>query len=108
MAVSLFAVPFMPTVSWTLLPLAFSVIGRGIGQPPILSLVSMTAAPSVRGSVMGTFQSSASLGRVLGPTAAGALYAFYEGGPFVLAAALMFVAWLIVIGLPKARECQGV
>jgi MFS family permease len=107
MAVSLLAVPFMPTVGWTLLPLALSAIGRGIGQPPILSLVSMTAAPAERGSVMGTFQSSASLARVLGPTAAGALYALNEGGPFVLAAGLMFVVWLIAIRLPKVRECQG-
>jgi MFS family permease len=108
MAISLLAVPFMPTVSWTLLPLALSAIGRGIGQPPLLSLVSMTAEPSGRGSVMGTFQSSASLARVLGPTAAGALYAFYQGGPFVLAAILMFGACLLAIRLPKARESQGI
>jgi MFS family permease len=107
MAVSLFAVPFMPTVGWTLLPLALSAIGRGIGQPPILSLVSMTAAPTKRGSVMGTFQSSASLGRVFGPAAAGALYALYQAGPFVLAAGLMCGAWLIAIALPKAREFQA-
>jgi MFS family permease len=107
MGASLLAVPFMPTVGWILLPLALSAIGRGIGQPPILSMVSMTASPSERGSVMGTFQSSASLARVLGPTAAGALYALYQGGPFVLAAGLMFVAWLIVIRLPKAHESQS-
>ena len=108
MAVSLFAVPFMPTVGWTLLPLALSSIGRGIGQPPLLSLVSMTAGPSERGSVMGTFQSSASLARVLGPTAAGALYALYQGGPFVLAAVLMFGACLLAIRLPKMRASQGI
>jgi len=87
MAVSLLAIPLMPTVSWTLLPLALSAIGRGIGQPPILSLVSMTAAPAERGSVMGTFQ--------------------YDGGPFVLAAVLMFAAWLMAIRLPRVRENQG-
>jgi predicted MFS family arabinose efflux permease len=106
MAGSLLAVPFMPTIGWVLLPLALSAIGRGIGQPPIVSLVSMTAAPSERGSVMGTFQSSASLARVLGPAAAGALYALYEGGPFVLAAVLMSIAWLIVIRLPKVHESE--
>ena len=68
----------------------------------------MTAAPSERGSVMGTFQSSASLARVLGPAAAGALYSLYEGGPFVLAAVLMFIAWLIVIRLPKVHESESV
>jgi MFS family permease len=108
MAISLLAVPFMPTVSWTLLPLALSAIGRGIGQPPILSLVSMTASASERGSVLGTFQSSASLARVLGPATAGTLYALYQAGPFVLAATLLFVAWLIVIGLPKGRGSQAI
>jgi MFS family permease len=108
MAVSLLAVPFMPTVGWTLLPLALSAIGRGIGQPPILSLVSMTASASERGSVLGTFQSSASLARVLGPATAGTLYALYQAGPFVLAATLLFVAWLIVIGLPKGRGSQAI
>jgi MFS family permease len=107
MSASLLAVPFMPTVGWVLLPLALSSIGRGIGQPPILSMVSMTAAPSERGSVMGTFQSSASLARVLGPTAAGALYALDRGGPFVLAAILMFGACLLAIRLPKARESES-
>jgi DHA1 family tetracycline resistance protein-like MFS transporter len=107
MAVSLFAVPFMPTVGWILLPLALSAIGRGIGQPPILSLISMTASPSERGSVLGTFQSSASLARVLGPATAGALYALYQGGPFVLAGALLVVALLIVIRLPKVSESQS-
>jgi hypothetical protein len=56
---------------------------------------------------LGTFQSSASLARVLGPTAAGSLYALYQGGPFVLAASLLLVAWLIVFSLPKARESQS-
>jgi len=108
MALSLLAVPFMPTVAWTLLPLGLSALGRGVGQPPILSLVSMAAAPSERGSVMGTFQSSASLARVLGPAAAGAIYALHQSGPFVLAAGLMSIAWLIVIGLPKTRPNEGV
>jgi len=107
MAASLLAVPFMPVVGWVLLPLACSAIGRGIGQPPMLSLVSMSAAASERGSVMGTFQSSASLARVLGPTAAGSLYAVHHGGPFVLAAGLMFIACLLAIRLPKVRKSES-
>jgi len=108
MAASLLAVPFMPSVVWVLPPLAFSAIGRGIGQPPILSLVSMAASPSERGSVMGTFQSSASLARVLGPTAAGALYAGHHGGPFVVAAGLMFIAFVLAVRLPDSRVSNAV
>ncbi len=101
LAGSLLIVPFMPNVGLTLLPLALSAVGRGIGQPPILSLVSMTATPATRGSVMGTFQSSASLGRVFGPAAAGVLYGFSHAGPFMLASALILAACLMSIGLPK-------
>jgi len=108
MGVSLLAVPFMPTVLWVLPPLAFSAIGRGIGQPPILSMVSMAASPSERGSVMGTFQSSASLARVLGPTAAGALYAVHRGGPFVVAAGLMLIACVLAIRLPKVQRPDAI
>ena len=53
---------------------------------------------------MGTFQSSASLGRVFGPAAAGALYGFSHAGPFVLASVLMLAAWLMAVGLPKDRS----
>jgi MFS family permease len=104
LAGSLLMVPFMPTVGLTLLPLALSSVGRGVGQPPILSLVSMTATPATRGSVMGTFQSSASLGRVFGPAAAGVLYGFSHAGPFVLASVLMLAAWLMATRLPTNRS----
>jgi DHA1 family tetracycline resistance protein-like MFS transporter len=104
LAGSLLTVPFMPTVGVTLLPLALSAVGRGVGQPPILSLVSMTATAQTRGSVMGTFQSSASLGRVFGPAAAGVLYGVSHAGPFVLASALIFAACLMAVNLPKGNR----
>ncbi|HXV37438.1 MAG TPA: MFS transporter [Myxococcota bacterium] len=107
MAAALLALPFMPTVGWTLVPLALAAVGRGIGQPPVLSLVSICAAPEQRGVVMGTFQSSASLARVFGPAAAGALYTLYPAGPFVLSAGLMSIAWRIALGLPASRESRS-
>ena len=75
-------------------------IGRGIGQPPILGLVSMTAAPAERGSVMGTFQSSASLARVVGPVIAGLLYDLWQPSPFLLAAVVLAVVFGVSAGLP--------
>ena len=71
------------------------VLGRAIVQPSLLSLTSVTATPQTRGVVMGTFQSSASVARVVGPVAAGILYDVNVAGPFLLAAALLVVvAWL--------------
>jgi MFS family permease len=101
MALSFLAIPFVPTVGWLLIPLTVCSIGRGIGQPPLVSLVSIAATPSTRGSVLGTFQSSASLGRVFGPVVAGVLYHFSQAGPFVLASGLLLVALFFAIALPK-------
>jgi MFS family permease len=61
----------------------------------MMGLVSIGARPSTRGSVMGTFQSSASLARVLGPVTAGLLYDVWLGAPFLLASGLMLVALAI-------------
>jgi MFS family permease len=104
MAGALLVFPFVPSVGLLLIPLAVCAVGRGIGQPPLVSLVSMQATPSTRGSVMGTFQSSASLGRVFGPVIAGVLYQISNAGPFVLASGLLIAAVIVTTGLPKTKH----
>lgn len=98
---SIATVPFSPTVSILLVPLAFASIGRGIGHPAMLSLVSSAADPERRGIVLGAFQSSASLARVLSPLAAGALYDATTAGPFLLASALMLTVFVLALRLPQ-------
>jgi MFS family permease len=97
LALAFAAIPEMPGVGSLLLPLALSAIGRALAQPSMLGLVSLAATPESRGQVMGTFQSMASLARVFGPAAAGALYAAETALPFWLAGALcaglLFVPW---------------
>jgi MFS family permease len=97
LALSFAAIPHAPSVALLLAPLALSAIGRAIAQPSMLGLVSLAASVASRGQVMGTFQSMASLARVFGPTAAGALYAANPAFPFWLAgglcAALVLVPW---------------
>jgi len=99
MAGSFIAIPFVGSVSLTLIPLALSAIGRGIAQPPLLGLVSMATTETNRGAVMGTFQSAASLARVFGPAIAGAAYALLEAGPFLLASGFVACAWVLARGL---------
>ena len=99
MAVSFVAIPFMGSVSLMLIPLGLSAIGRGIAQPPLLGLVSMATTDTNRGSVMGTFQSAASLARVFGPAVAGAGYAVFEAGPFLFAGAFGAVAFALALRL---------
>lgn len=89
LAVSMAIVPFAGAVGILLVPLAFAAVGRAVIQPSLMSLVSIEALAEHRGSVLGTFQSFASLGRVFGPVAAGILYDMNSGAPFWFAAALL-------------------
>ena len=84
-----------------MIPLCALAIGRGVGQPPMMGLVSIAATPETRGLVMGTFQSSASLARVFGPAVAGACYAVSPEIPFLLAGSLMIVAVALAVGLAR-------
>jgi DHA1 family tetracycline resistance protein-like MFS transporter len=92
MAASFAAVPWPHAVAILLIPLVLSSVGRAVSQPSLLGLVSFESTQATRGAVMGTFQSSASIARVIGPLAAGALYDQAHAAPFLLASLLMIVA----------------
>ncbi len=94
MALAFLNVPFSNSVVVLMAPLAIAAVGRGISQPPMLSLVSQSADIGSRGIVMGVFQSCASAARVVGPLIAGALYDHSQGYPYWLAAVLLLIATL--------------
>ena len=100
---SLAVVPFVPSVRWLLVPLAISAIGRAFCYPAMMGLIANAAPPHRRGAVMGTFQSSASLARVLGPFAAGFLYEWSRPAPFVAAGTLMLAVLAIGLALPLPK-----
>jgi MFS family permease len=100
-------VPWMPTVGLLLVPLAVASVGRALVYPSMLGLVSLSAAAEERGLVMGAFQSSASLARVLGPLAAGALYDAHVLSPFTLAGLLMVLVIAIAAGLTPRPKPNG-
>lgn len=87
--------PHVPWVILLLIPLCLGSLGRGIVFPSLLSLASKSSGPHLRGAVMGTFQSGASLGRFIGPLIAGFLYDRWYAAPFCLAALLMAVIFLL-------------
>jgi MFS family permease len=101
LGLSIAAIPLAPTVAILLAPLACSAVGRAVLQPSLMSLVSLEARPEHRGVVLGTFQSAASLGRVLGPVAAGLLYDASAGAPFWFATLLLVGLWLLGRRLPE-------
>lgn len=99
LTVSFAAVPWSPTVALLLLPLGIASVGRAISQPALMSLVSKKSPPHRRGAVMGTFQASASLGRVIGPMIAGYLFDVSIPYPFYLAGGLMVVVFALATRL---------
>jgi MFS family permease len=80
-------------------------MGAGLTMPSMSALASLHAGERERGAVLGAFQSASSLGRIVGPLAAGALY--QHGGlhsPFVVAALCSLPAlWLVL----RAEAIEG-
>jgi MFS family permease len=95
LGIAFIAIAYSPTVALLLIPLSLASLGRGISQPSLLSLVSKFAPSQERGGIMGVFQSSASLARVIGPVAAGTLYDIKSPLPFYFASFMLLVVLLL-------------
>ena len=107
LALGFAGVPLAPTVALLLLPLLLAAVGRAVAQPALLSLASQAARPEQRGAVMGAFQSSASLARVIGPALGGMLYAVALPYPFWLASALLVGVAAAAGALPRGAASGG-
>jgi MFS family permease len=107
LGVAFLAMPLAPSVALLLVPLTAAALGRGVSQPALMSLVSFAATPRNRGAVMGVYQSSASLARVVGPVLAGLLYDVRVAWPFWLAGALVFGVAAARGALPARGEPAG-
>jgi MFS transporter, DHA1 family, tetracycline resistance protein len=77
--------------------LALCGIGTGSFSPSASALASRQSSDHDRGAVMGTYQSSSSLARVLGPFASGPIYAALgPSAPYLLAALVAApAAWFV-------------
>ncbi len=97
-------VPVPGSVAVLLLPLGLAAVGRGISQPPMMSLASLGADEGSRGLVLGVFQSMASAARIVGPILAGALYDLGQPLPFWLAAGLTGLAATLALGVRASAQ----
>ncbi len=86
-------VPFSPSFLFLSILVVIMVSLLGISQPAILSLLSMGIGN--RGEIMGSYQSTSSLGRILGPAIAGTLYSISINFPFFFASLVSLIALLI-------------
>ena len=97
-------VPAPSTIGWLMLPLGLAAIGRGISQPPMMSLVSLASDEGSRGLVMGVFQSTAAAARIVGPIAAGLLYDLGTPYPYWVAAGLTALGLMLALTLRPAAH----
>jgi predicted MFS family arabinose efflux permease len=101
MAIGMGGVPEPESVAWLMLPLFLAAVGRAVAQPALQSLASQAARPEQLGLVMGTFQSSASLARVIGPALGGLLYDISLPAPFWMASGLLLLVAIGAQALPR-------
>lgn len=83
------------------------VIGLGLATPALNALIAEEAQEHERGAVMGLSQSSAALGRVLGPLFAGLLFdTFSPSAPFAAAAIVTLAALFAALGEPARAAAR--
>jgi DHA1 family tetracycline resistance protein-like MFS transporter len=86
------------TVVITLVAMTFLTLSHSMFSPVSVSLVSKYARPTERGLLLGLFQSVGSLGRVIGPTYAGAAFAqLGTGSPYLIGSLLMLPCLLLAV-----------
>lgn len=112
-AVSLSLIPILGTVgSFPLFLLAAVTLafGSGMFNPSMAGLVSISSPDDTQGLGLALNQSSQALGRIVGPSAAGVLFAIATPVPFVLGAVLTVGAMLVlspIRAMPRSSHSQA-
>lgn len=90
-----------------LLLIALGILSAGDGavNPTVSTLLSFASPAEAQGEALGFAQGMAGLGRIIGPLAAGSLFAFGgSGAPFLIGAGLVLVAAIVALpALPIAN-----
>jgi len=88
-------------------PLGLIVIGVCMSGPSLSSLISQHAAAHERGRLLGVSQSSAGLGRIMGPALSGAAFAgLGADSPFYIGAIVMIVMFTLSMGIPRRPDAS--
>jgi MFS transporter, DHA1 family, tetracycline resistance protein len=78
--------------------LALMAVGHSLNLPTITSLISQQADPKRMGTTIGATQGLSGLGRAIGPTWGGALFAVNVSIPFFLTGAIiLFTVWSAMV-----------
>ena len=99
MVIGLGLIPFSTSMFTLAMFLGLMALGKSLNTPTITSLISKEASEDNVGAVMGASQGLSGLGRMIGPTWGGALFAVYFGLPFVATAIIVAATIWIAVGL---------
>ncbi len=100
MALALALVPMPQHFIWQFPIAALIAIGNGVSAPVMTALVSLLSPEAVRGEIIGVFQSTQSLGRIIGPILGGLLFEYVSpGAPYFAGGAIMLLAFFITLKL---------
>lgn len=97
LAVGLALLPFSATLGVLLLALGLLSAGEGAVSPTSSALLSFAGPAEAQGETLGLAQGVSGLGRIIGPLAAGSLFAVGVAVPFWAGAALVLLAGLIAL-----------
>jgi MFS family permease len=111
LVIGLFGIALVHSTSWLLLPLTFIGLGTGFVNPSLTSLISRHAEAREVGQTLGASQGMSGLARIIGPLFAGVLYGGLHNAwfslnpsrPYIFAAIVMALAFLLALKLPRER-----
>jgi multidrug resistance protein len=89
----------------------FFALGQGVMMPPLQSLATRTVADSVRGGVLGVYQSSVSLATIISTAIAGVIFGIQPSAPYWIGAGislLVVVPGLVLLRLAEERRLSTV
>ena len=87
--------PFAPSLAWLFAYSTLYAVGAGVANPTVNALCSAVTPSDRQGEMFGLLQAARSVGFLLGPLLGGMLFDWRPEAPYVLAAAVMFVAGLL-------------
>lgn len=86
----------------------FLAVGVGFVNPSTLGSISLLTDSKEQGAALGTTQSMASLGRIIGPALGGALYgALTIESPFIFSGLFTLIGLMVVIAIFKTIPVAG-
>ncbi|MCC5908347.1 MAG: MFS transporter [Balneolaceae bacterium] len=99
MVIGLGLIPVAQNMLTLAMFLGLMALGKSLNTPTITSLISKEADEDNVGAIMGASQGLSGLGRMIGPTWGGALFAVYFGLPFGATALIVATTIWIAFGL---------